>query len=57
MIGKWHTGREKGHGRAWDYSAISSSGPSGNARNTQTAREKGQFLCHLRITENDFQLG
>ena len=22
MIGKWHTGREKGHGRAWDYSAI-----------------------------------
>ncbi len=22
MIGKWHTGREKGQGRAWDYSAI-----------------------------------
>ena len=22
MIGKWHTGNDKGHGRAWDYSAI-----------------------------------
>jgi arylsulfatase A-like enzyme len=22
MIGKWHTGTDKGHGRAWDYSAI-----------------------------------
>ncbi|MFP6612421.1 MAG: sulfatase-like hydrolase/transferase [Pirellulales bacterium] len=22
MIGKWHTGKDKGHGRAWDYSAI-----------------------------------
>ncbi len=22
IIGKWHTGKDKGHGRAWDYSAI-----------------------------------
>ena len=42
IIGKWHTGNDKGHGHAWDYSAIWVI--------TRTARSTGATMWTRRST-------